>query len=120
MMHPNILKRNQKLYGPDDFERQATIYNKESRIDKFVTCATIAIGLAMLLVPLWLLQYFTSRRTDTTNKLWIITAFLIGFAVLFSVLTVARPFEVLAATAAYGAVLMVFMQLQSNGGTGAN
>lgn len=108
-------KRNEKLYDSEDFERQTTIYNKDSRIDKFVTCATIAIGLAMLLVPLWLLQYFTSHKTGTTNKLWIITAFLIGFAVLFSILTVARPFEVLAATAAYGAVLMVFMQLQYNG-----
>lgn len=114
-MHPNTLKRNEKLYDSEDFERQTTIYNKDSRIDKFVTCATIAIGLAMLLVPLWLLQYFTSHKTGTTNKLWIITAFLIGFAVLFSILTVARPFEVLAATAAYGAVLMVFMQLQYNG-----
>jgi hypothetical protein len=32
------------------------------------------------------------------------------FTVLTSLLTVAKPFEVLAATAAYGAVMMVFMQ----------
>lgn len=114
-MHPNILKRNENLFDPEDFERQETIYNKESRIDKVVTCATLAIGLAMLIGPLWLLQYVTSQGTGTTNKLWIINAFLIGFAVLLIILTVARPFEVLAATAAYGAVLMVFMQLQSNG-----
>lgn len=111
--HPKISKRNKKLYDEEDFELQTAIYNKESRIDKIVTCAIIVIGLAMLLVPLWLLQYYTSEGMDTRPKLGIITAFLIAFAALFSIVTVARPFEVLAATAAYGAVLMVFMQLQS-------
>lgn len=41
-----------------------------------------------------------------------ITIFLIAFAVLFGILMVLKDSEVLGATAAYGAVLMVFMQLQ--------
>lgn len=41
-----------------------------------------------------------------------ITIFLIAFAVLFDILMVSKPSEVLGATAAYGAVLMVFMQLK--------
>lgn len=114
MMHPNILKRNKKLYDPEDFESKVTIYNKEARIDKIVTFATIAIGLAMLLAPLWLLQCVTSRDISKTTTLGTITAFIVGFSGLLSIVAVAKPFEVLAATAAYAAVLMVFMQMQSN------
>lgn len=106
-------KRNKTLFSPtENFESTTTIYHNDSRIEKFVTCATIALGLAMLIAPLWLLQYFTAAGGSTRDRLLIITCFLIGFAVLVSILTISRPPEVLGATAAYGAVLMVFMQLQ--------
>lgn len=82
-------------------------------MDKFVTCMTLALGLAMLIGPLWLLQHFSTGQSNLRLRLIIITAFLMGFTALISLLTVARPFETLAATAAYGAVLMVFMQLNS-------
>ena len=73
----------------------------------------------MLIGPLWLLQHFStdSVQTNLSVRLVIITFFLIGFAVLLTIITVARPFETLAATAAYGAVLMVFMQLNSGPST---
>ena len=93
------------------FRSETTIYNMEERIDKFVTCVTIGLGLIMLIAPLWLLQYVDSDM----GRLRIITCFLVGFTFLLSILVVARPFEVLAATAAYGAVLMVFMQLGGPG-----
>lgn len=106
-------KRNETLYqDTNNFERTTTIYNNESRIEKFVTCATIALGLAMLIAPLWLLQHFTTEGSSTKARLLIITGFIIAFAVMVSILTVSRPAEVLGATAAYAAVLMVFMQLQ--------
>ncbi|KAL9613055.1 MAG: hypothetical protein Q9167_002401 [Letrouitia subvulpina] len=89
---------------------ETTIYSKEKRIDKFVTCTTILLGLAMLIGPLWLLQHLVIRR-DAQARLIVITCFMVVFTVLLSIVTVAKPFEVLAATAAYGAVLMVFMQL---------
>lgn len=119
VLHPNILKRNETLYknSSNNFETKTTIYNKESRMNKFATCTTLAIGLAMLIGPLWMLQFVTAEGFSTRNRLLIITVFLIAFAVLVSVMTVARPPEVLGATAAYGAVLMVFMQLQSSGST---
>lgn len=69
----------------------------------------------MLIAPLWVLQYFYTEQPDMKTRLEIITGFLIGFTFLLSIVTVARPFEVLAATAAYGAVLMVFMQLGDPG-----
>lgn len=65
----------------------------------------------MLVGPLWLLQWISARGQNV--RLSVISAFLIGFTLLLSMVTVAKPFEVLAASAAYAAVLMVFMQLGS-------
>ena len=76
-----------------------------------VTCITIGLGLAMLIAPLWLLQYVYTAEPNLKTRLGVITGFLVAFTLLLSVMVVARPFEVLAATAAYGAVMMVFMQL---------
>ncbi|CAL8583944.1 hypothetical protein XPA_009554 [Xanthoria parietina] len=98
------------------FQSETTIYNLEERIDKAVTCVTIVLGVVMLIAPLWILQYIYGEQADMKARLEIITGFLIGFTALLSIVTVARPFEVLAATAAYGAVLMVFMQLGDSGG----
>ncbi|KAL8711469.1 MAG: hypothetical protein Q9220_004127 [cf. Caloplaca sp. 1 TL-2023] len=93
------------------FQLESYQYDIEERIDKFVTGITIILGLAMLITPLWLLQYLYSEQRDLKMRLEIITCFLIGFTVLLSIVTVARPVEVIAATAAYAAMLMVFMQL---------
>ncbi len=68
------------------------------------------LGLGMLIGPLWWLQNLSNSEV----RLGVITGFLFAFMALLSILTVAKPFEVLAATAAYGALLMVFMQLGSN------
>lgn len=67
------------------------------------------VGLSMLVGPLWWLQYL-SAQNSLEARLAVITVFLFVFTVLLSILTMARPFEVLAATAAYGAVLVMFMQ----------
>lgn len=72
----------------------------------------------MLIAPLWLLQYVYIAEPDMKARLKVISGFLVGFTALLNIVAVARPFEVLAATAAYGAVLMVFMQL-GNSGAGA-
>lgn len=102
----------------DNFGSKTTIYSDEEKIDKFVTCVTVGLGLIMLVAPLWLLQYVYVEVPDLMPRLKIITGFLIGFTALLVIVAVARPFEVLAATAAYGAVLMVFMQLGSPGNGG--
>ncbi|KAL8929513.1 MAG: hypothetical protein Q9208_001182 [Pyrenodesmia sp. 3 TL-2023] len=104
---------------PDNFDSKTTIYSNEELIDKFVTCITVGLGLVMLVAPLWLLQYVYIAEPDMKARLKIITGFLIGFTILLSIVAVARPFEVLAATAAYGAVLMVFMQLGNSGHGGS-
>ena len=109
----NSLKLNPKHYNYEaNYESTTTIYTNDESIDKFVTSATILLGLAMLIAPLWLLQHiYTAASSNLTARLGIITGFLVLFVVLLSVVTVARPFEVIAGAAAYAAVLMVFMQL---------
>ena len=90
---------------------ETTIYTKDALVDKFVTCIIMLVGLGMLIGPLWWLQHLSNYQANLQIRLGVITAFLILFAILISLLAIVRPFEVLAATAAYGAVLMVFMQL---------
>lgn len=92
---------------------QTIEFHRDSVVDKFVTCVTVMLGLAMLIGPLWILQHISAQQPNLEARLAVITGFLILFTILLSVTTVARPSEVLAATAAYGAVLMVFMQLGS-------
>jgi hypothetical protein len=79
-----------------------------------VTIVVLSTGLAMLIGPLWILESIADSKT----RLGVITAFVVAFTVLVSSVTVAKHFEVLAATAAYAAVLMVFLQFGSVGGTG--
>ena len=90
---------------------QSTILVKNSKIDNLVFCVIIALGLAMLIGPLWWLNYLAIQAPDLAPRLAVITGFIALFALLIGLFTVANPFEVLAATAAYSAVLMVFMQL---------
>lgn len=103
------LYENHSIFGTS-WSPETTIYSKEKRIDKFVTCTTILLGLAMLIGPLWLLQHLVEGQ-EPRARLIVITCFMVVFTLLLSIVTVAKPFEALAATAAYGAILMVFMQL---------
>ncbi|KAL9598672.1 MAG: hypothetical protein Q9219_004341 [cf. Caloplaca sp. 3 TL-2023] len=97
----------------ENYDTDTTIYYDEKRIDTVMTCVTIGLGLSMLVGPLWLLQYVYIEQPDLKSRLQIITGFLFGFPILLSFVAVARPFEILAATAVYGAVLTVFMHLGS-------
>ncbi|KAL2040569.1 hypothetical protein N7G274_006548 [Stereocaulon virgatum] len=102
--------KNARLFTEEDFEMQTTVYNNDRALDKVVTFITVLLGLAMIIGPLWLLQYLATHRSNLQARLGVITGFLALFTTLTSLFTVAKPFEVLAATAAYGAILMVFMQ----------
>lgn len=78
------------------FESNTTIYENDRYWDKVVTLLIISTGLAMLIGPLWILE---SISNDSKKRLGVITAFVVGFTVLLSSVTVAKHFEVLAATA---------------------
>ena len=103
---------NRHLYGSTrDFELDSTVYIKESVFEKSLSHVPMVLSVAMLVGPLWWLQHLSIQNVEA--RLAVITGFLLSFTILLSILTVARPFEVLNATAAYGAVLVVFMQIGS-------
>ncbi|KAH7390569.1 hypothetical protein BKA66DRAFT_568509 [Pyrenochaeta sp. MPI-SDFR-AT-0127] len=84
-------------------------YSSDSRIDNFIGITITALGMGMLIAPLWALAY-----TKGINKrLGVITGFIVLFLGLVAFTTVAKPFESLAAAAAYSAVLVVFLQSAS-------
>ncbi|KAF2453250.1 hypothetical protein BDY21DRAFT_424661 [Lineolata rhizophorae] len=91
-----------------EYEPDGVIYFSNGCIEIFTFVIIMGMGLGMLLGPAWWLQKASSPDT----RLFIISAFVPLFAVLLLLaLPTPKPFETLAATAAYAAVLMVFMQL---------
>jgi hypothetical protein len=80
--------------------------------ERFTTLGIIFTGLVMLLAPMWWLECVEDR----TSRLKIITGFVVVFILAMTMATINKPFEVVAATAAYAAVLMVFMQIDGIGG----
>ncbi|KAH7087193.1 hypothetical protein FB567DRAFT_602803 [Paraphoma chrysanthemicola] len=88
-------------------DSKATVYSSDSKFEGFTTVSIIATGLIMLLAPMWWLECIS----ESENRLKIITGFICVFITIMSMATINRPFEVVAATAAYAAVLMVFMQI---------
>ncbi|OAQ59435.1 hypothetical protein VFPPC_10493 [Pochonia chlamydosporia 170] len=87
---------------PDQAQSATTNYYSNARLDASVAFIIITTGLLLLLGPMWWLQFVR----DEVKRLGIITGFVLLFTSLLASTTVARPFEVLAATAAYSAVLM--------------
>lgn len=55
----------------------------------------------MLIAPLWWLQQITADQSNLKTRLEIIVGFILVFGVGMATVTVAKAFEVLAATAAY-------------------
>ena len=71
-------------------------YERNERLEGFVTVTICLVGLVMLVAPLWILTYVYLSAA----RLAIITAFIVVFLGLIQSVTIAKPFETLAATAA--------------------
>ncbi|KAI0469998.1 hypothetical protein GGR56DRAFT_661136 [Xylariaceae sp. FL0804] len=103
-----FLWRVDKNKAPPAPEYDADItYYSDGRIDGFVSVLIAFLGTIMLITPIWILQ----ALDNLTMKLAVITAFVLGLLLIVSFLMVAKPLEALGATAAYAAVLMVFIQV---------
>lgn len=96
-----------KLIPGQHVESDTTTYSSDSKFEKLTNRSIIAGGLIMLLTPLWLLEFASGSKV----RLGIITAFVVVFMMGMTTATINRPFEVVASSAAYAAVLMVFMQI---------
>jgi uncharacterized membrane protein YkgB len=82
-----------------------TAYVSEKRIAGFVNLLSIVLAVILLFVAIISL-YVTSKPS---KKLGIIGAFIVLFAASVGLLTTARKADIFAATAAYAAVLVVFV-----------
>jgi hypothetical protein len=91
------------------------VYSSNEKFERLTTRSIIVTGLIALLTPMWWLEFVSGSQA----RLGIITGFICAFIFIMSVATHNRPFEVVAATAAYAAVLMVFMQIGGPTGPGS-
>ena len=86
-------------------------YQNTTRIAEAVTRFVIALVTgAALVVPLVLL----SRQNSEESRLLVVISFVVAFCFLLSVLSKASNYETMAASAAYAAVLTVFVSNGSN------
>ena len=107
-----VRQKNERLWNADeDFETETTVYANDRFFEKILAVCTLVIGLAMLIGPLWLLQHLSPELSNLNVRLGIVTGFIVLFTILTSLFfTVAKPYQVLAATAVYAVILKLFMQ----------
>ncbi|KAH7010319.1 hypothetical protein EDB80DRAFT_714779 [Ilyonectria destructans] len=97
--------KNKTKQAPD-VDMQHVSYYSDKRIDGFASGVIVAVGVIMLITPIWILQAMKTLQA----KLAVITIFVFAFLLILSFPMASKPFEALGATAAYAAVLMVFIQ----------
>lgn len=81
---------------PDQSIHRASFYYNHSRVEATVGAAIVIVGIILLLGPMWALQFIGG----SSAKLGVITGFVVFFTALLSSTTLAKPYEVLAGTAA--------------------
>lgn len=74
------------------YDRDEVKYTSDKKINAFTTVLILTVGVAMIVAPMWILEY---QKTAAT-KLGTITAFVVAFLGMISYASVAKPFEVLA------------------------
>lgn len=84
---------------------EGTVWPNDQRMEKVSSVVISGIGLSMLIGPIWALAYIKSLPA----RLGVISGFIVIFFVVLAT-TRSRLYEALAATAAYSAVLVVFLQ----------
>lgn len=110
-----VFRRKPDEYDSLKVSRGANVvYSNESRLEGFSATIVAVVGLGMLVGPLWILNGVKSAE----KELAVITGFIFLFFLLTALGTNSRVSEALAVTAAYSAVLMVFLQLGAVGKTG--
>lgn len=82
----------------------------EQKLQRFVTLSGTIIAIGFLIVAMWVLWRL---KNDMIAKLGTVTGFVVAFAAWLGFLTTAQRKDVISATAAYAAVLVVFVSQQN-------
>ncbi|ERF73070.1 hypothetical protein EPUS_06531 [Endocarpon pusillum Z07020] len=97
------------------------MYYTHDRIERFVVAIIVTVILALLIIPIYLLYRLTNgveSPQSYTVCIGILLIFTLSFSACLSLFTRAKRHEILAAAAAYCAVLVVF--LTNVGGNGSS
>ncbi|KAI9641351.1 hypothetical protein NHQ30_010153 [Ciborinia camelliae] len=78
------------------YDAGTIFYHSDDKIQTFDSGIVILLGVIMLLIPLWILEAMQSKKAI----LGVISVFVVGFMLLVQVVTLAKPYETLAAAAA--------------------
>lgn len=91
-------RRFRRQPRPDQSVSKSIYYYSHTRVEITVsaTITSIVVGVVLLLAPMWALHFVTNDLA----RLGVITAFIVNFTELVGASTLAKPFEVLAGTAA--------------------
>ena len=90
----SIWKHKDKVVPNYDVEYVS--HYSDDRVDRFASVVIIAVGIIMLITPIWALQAMDGLQA----KLGVITAFVLIFLLVLSFAMASKPFEALGATAA--------------------
>ena len=82
-------------------------YVPEAKISRIATIIGLVVAVLFLVAAVWLL--FLSAKTHYTVQLAVLTVFVLAFGTWVNFFTNAKRYEVFGATAAYAAVLVVFV-----------
>ena len=91
---------------PERYQASSTQHTSNAGFDQFVCFVTVLMGLGLLFAPMWYLHYVN----NSDHILGIITGFVSLFAFWLWVAAGPRQFEILLGTAAYAAVLYIYLQ----------
>ena len=76
---------------------EGAIERDDAAVDRLGRIAIIFIAVVMLIMPLWILAFVQ----DQSRRLAVITVLLLGLVMVLTWATLAKPYEILAATAGY-------------------
>ena len=99
--------------NPDTFAAKSVQYYSDSGIDQLVRFVTVLLGLGLLFAPRWYLHFVE----DFVNMLGVIAGFVALFAFWLWAGTGAPPYEILLGTAAYAAILSIYLEAAKGGRT---
>jgi amino acid permease len=104
----------------DKTNDEAIRYYSQSRIEKLVGVIITLIIFVLLVLPVVAMYKLTSigDRNSTFDAVGILVVFTLLFSAAMSLLTKAKRHELFAASAAYCALLVVFISNYSNGNVG--
>ncbi|KAI8623321.1 hypothetical protein F5Y19DRAFT_468605 [Xylariaceae sp. FL1651] len=101
-----LWRKRSQIASTDETENVS--YYSNAVMDFFASAIIFTIGGIIIVMPIWVLL----GLNGIVDKVGAITVFIVAFLAVLSFVLVAKPFEVLGATAAYAAVLVVFLQVQ--------